>query len=290
MANALIENYNDNIIYYTDASKTQSKRVGIGCYCPQFKVEISHRLTDNISICAGEMYAIKTAIASYTSLINEDSEAIPPLVIFSDSLSAIKSIKTKDNSSRPDIIKDIYQQIETIERKVTLVWIPSHVGILGNETVDKLANKATENTNIYQDIGITINDVKTIVLTHIKEKWQSKWINNKTDYRNIESEIGWEPKFIHQNRNVERLIFRLRAGHCKLNYYMYKLHLHPTGRCDECGEDETVEHFLTKCPRSKLAIKIREICQQQSIICNVPNVLTNKNSIKYIIKLCNRNL
>ena len=47
---------------------------------------------------------------------------------------------------------------------------------------------------------------------------------------------------------MERVITRLRLGHCFVNQWRHKLKFHPTGKCDLCQVPETVEHLLLKCP------------------------------------------
>ena len=83
--------------------------------------------------------------------------------LFSDSLTAIKMIeKSSSKGSRYDIIiqiRDSHKILKESGVNIELVWIPSHVGIKGNDEADSLAkgggqqpshrsrNKARKNRN-----------------------------------------------------------------------------------------------------------------------------------------------
>ena len=46
-----------------------------------------------------------------------------------------------------------------------------------------------------------------------------------------------------------RLITQVITGHCALNYHLHKIKRAETPTCEKCNdEDETMGHFLGKCP------------------------------------------
>ncbi len=47
-----------------------------------------------------------------------------------------------------------------------------------------------------------------------------------------------------KNRRDEIVISRMRFGHTRLNSTLYKMGKHDTGRCDFCGQEESVEHVI----------------------------------------------
>ena len=64
-------------------------------------------------------------------------------VIYSDSLSAIESIKNNKNKNALNI--KVNQVLSSIQDKsIVFEWVPSHTNILGNELADKAAKKATQ--------------------------------------------------------------------------------------------------------------------------------------------------
>jgi ribonuclease HI len=91
------------------------------------------KLPDNASIFTAEAKAIDLAL-SYIVQHTHDK-----FVIFSDSLSVLISIKNKksDNIIIRKLLLRFHDILKT--KYVRLYWIPSHVGIRGNEKVDALA-------------------------------------------------------------------------------------------------------------------------------------------------------
>ena len=63
------------------------------------------------------------------------------VIIFSESLSVLQSI---NNSKKEDsVIQDIILRLHNMSHKqIILCWLPSHVGIRGNEKADKAAKSA----------------------------------------------------------------------------------------------------------------------------------------------------
>jgi len=77
------------------------------------ELKLVHRITDHVSTYAGEMAAIRLAIQTTGQL---DSTA--PAVIFSDSLSAIRSLESERCKSRPNLPLDIIESKHALNRDV----------------------------------------------------------------------------------------------------------------------------------------------------------------------------
>ncbi len=52
-----------------------------------------------------------------------------------------------------------------------------------------------------------------------------------------------------RNRKDETIISRLRFGHTGLNSTLFNIGKHNTSRCDNCGQEETVEHVMLHCQK-----------------------------------------
>ena len=80
MVNEYIQRIKENgVTVYTDGSKDEHGKIGIGIYVPKLQVSINHKLPDNLSIFTTEMMAILTALEKI-------SENPPKMVLFSQTL------------------------------------------------------------------------------------------------------------------------------------------------------------------------------------------------------------
>ena len=120
---------------FTDGSK---KEGGVGAAV--YHNGRSHKATlpKESSIFSAELYAIEMVI----NVIKTDPSNENPFVIFSDSSSSLRALSNP--CYEHPLTRRILHQIEDIrcnENKIIkMCWVPSHVGIRGNEAADKAAN------------------------------------------------------------------------------------------------------------------------------------------------------
>ena len=125
-------------------------------------------MTDNVSVYAGEIAAIRIALHAVGKIENDK-----PVSVFSDSLSAIRSIETERSNSRPTLLRDTLTH--ALQKQVSLVWVPSHIGIHGNEMADQLACEGAKKPAVDIDIGLELTEVYSVVDDYCKSKWQHEW-------------------------------------------------------------------------------------------------------------------
>ena len=130
-------------------------------------------------------------------------------------------------------------------KTVIYCWIPSHIGIYGNEKVDK---NAKESLNLDQtDFKIPFNNFKPIINKYIFNKWQSLW--NETCFnklKEIEPVVNHHRTVPKLSRRDEIILARLRIGHTRLTHsYLLKREEQPY--CIGCDTPFTVRHFLLDC-------------------------------------------
>ena len=92
MSKATIEQYTGHTRIYTDASKTIDGKVGVGCYIEagetHTEVRLAQRITDRVTVYAGEMAAVQLALRTAIQM-NEST----PIVVFTDSLAVVRSVE-----------------------------------------------------------------------------------------------------------------------------------------------------------------------------------------------------
>ena len=232
--------------------------------------ERSFRLADNTSICSAELTAINESIKI------AEERGIERLAIFSDSVRTLRSLQEGTSADHPALFNDIFVVLESVRNRgfrFEMCWIPSHVGIIGNEHADSLTKVATTRQNIDRVMVSEMKELKDKVDVFTLSKWQSMWQKEKTgrEYFELESKVSNQAKYQNKNRHHDVTITRLRLRKCLVNYYLFKIKRHRNGLCDTCGVKETVEHFIMQCRNNnKLIRKLKSACiEQKSIV--VPN-------------------
>ena len=169
--------------------------------------------------------------------------------------------------------------LETLNIKVSFMFIPSHIGINGNEEIDQQAKSAT----VPSPFNLTsVKDIK-ILLDNIElENWQNLWsqkIQNKL-FQHKKTIKPWK-HLSHLNRSEEIIITRLRIGHTKLthNYLFLKT---PKPNCQFCNTEEiTVKHLLFHCTNLK-TIRLKQNIPENSE--TIPDEPSQISKILYLIK------
>jgi len=122
------------------------------------------RLPDNASIFTAELHALDMALGIIRRTRNKD------YVVYSDSLSSLQAIDSckVENPLIFKILKD-HSQLINSGKSITFCWIPSHVGIRGNENADTAA-KAGLDVAI-SNMRFPVSDL----LACVNQLWQHLW-------------------------------------------------------------------------------------------------------------------
>ena len=72
-------------------------------------------------------------------------------IIYSDSKSVLQALQSKDPST--PLITRLLDKMNTLSKNnsINLTWIPSHIGIQGNEKADKAEKKHTRHIYLIQN-------------------------------------------------------------------------------------------------------------------------------------------
>ena len=96
------------------------------------------------------------------------------ILICCDSLSCLQTLEqmyTK-NQIGIQILDDIYDMRH--EKDFTIMWIPSHMNIVGNEKADFLAKEALQ-ASLDANYEFIVKDFKPLIRESVTELWNKSW-------------------------------------------------------------------------------------------------------------------
>ena len=95
-------------------------------------------------------------------------------IVFSDLKSALQAISGQDwtHPLIPKVLKRLQWQVQYQEKRRLFYWIPSHVGIIGNEKADAAAKAGL--LRRVRNIPIPYGDLKKHRNVLLKHKWKSQ--------------------------------------------------------------------------------------------------------------------
>ncbi|XP_063590245.1 uncharacterized protein LOC134767129 [Penaeus indicus] len=238
----------DTLIIYTDGSVDQATgRSGAAIVTDD--MSIAHRVSDGASTLQTELYAIKLAFrhAVYTTHST--------IHIFTDSLSAIQTIKKNQATDNLKLVTTILfhiQQLEEQGKTLSLWWIPSHVNISGNESADAAAKNSLCFSTINGHITPSLSRLKkqvrratyeVLLIEHrawvIAGSPSANWYKIVTDY-NPPFSVTTLP------RKSAAVYHRLRLGY-RCNW---EIDIKVPRPCTLCTmiTDEPLIHYILDCP------------------------------------------
>jgi ribonuclease HI len=212
------------------------------------------RIACKISIMYTEMIAVLEAL-SYIQGINHKN-----FVILTDSKSTIQHIARCTGNARGIplgyVIIDLISRMKSAEKHVVIQWIPSHIGISGNEEVDRLAKAATSDADIFHCLPL-----HTDILYQVKKDCRKKWseyfdersLSKGIWYKSIQPTLPHSPWY-EKTTDIERshlvTALRLRSGHVPLNSFGYMMKKVDSPNCTICNVVEDVFHIIMECTRT----------------------------------------
>ena len=270
--------YENSLCIYTDGSKNSGGHVGCSFCVPDVNVMCSVRLSDNLSVFTAELVAIKLGVEWIMQSEQRGSlEDNRSVVIFTDSLSSLQSLDSQESESRPNLVRETLALFNELKSQVTVVWIPGHSGIKGNDLADRLAKEALDRPAVDIIVSTEAQEAFDAVDSYILQKWQKHWDKSSTGSLNktVVPIVSVKSKYSSSSRQKEVMISRLRLGKCKLNSYLYKIKCHPTGLCDSCKVPETIEHLLLNCQSSNLCVLLQDNCNRLGVTMDLKSILSS---------------
>ena len=197
--------YYTHLEIYTDGSKDGEKVASAATLDGEL---YQFRLPNNSSIFSAEHKAIDLAL----NYIEQD--AYWRYIIYTDSLSVMQALEG-EKTDNPLIVSLLEKLSKLCDRAdIVFCWLPSHVGISGNEETDKAAKDALSLEVL--SFKVPFSDFKPLINNFIKNVWQQSWsdpANQNNKQFTIKPGLGeWLPG-LRTNRREEIILARLRIGH-----------------------------------------------------------------------------
>ena len=135
--------------------------------------------------------------------------------------------------------------LHTVHKTVMFCWLPSHMGISGNERADSAAKAALQKD--VSDCLISYTDAYQYISQYVRDLWQIECdtaVNNKQHA--TKPLIGEQPSAYRSIRRDKVVLSRLKLGHSYLTD-SYLLKGEPPPECVTCNCRLTISHILVDC-------------------------------------------
>lgn len=224
-----LRSYANHNKLYTDGS-VMNDQVGCGIY--DTNTEASIKLNKMCTIFSAESKALLQA----TKMAVESEH---PSIIFSDSAGCLAALE-KGESRHPWIEETIRT---AMNKDITYCWVPSHVGIDGNEKADKAAGEGRLSPNEYT--WVPSQDAINWYTTRVIWANNDRWLRESTSFLK-HTKPTTLPGKDRESTKDQRVLTRLRIGHTWLSHG-YILHKEDQPRCNYCNDILTANHLILQC-------------------------------------------
>ena len=226
-------------------------KAGAGIYGHSPRVKISLSLGQYATVYQAEIAAITACVRENLTRGYSNKH----IYICSDSQAALKALSKAEVRSAITLeCKNALDRL-SLSNKVSLIWMPGHTGIEGNEEADNLAREGSKMTFIGPEpvFGIAQSTAKTFIRKWITSEFREEW-NQQERLRQSRTFIldpmdrSEVKRLLSSNRNQLRAFVGVLTGHSLVNYHLYNIGLSNEPDCRFCGgEDETTEHLTCRC-------------------------------------------
>ncbi|GBO18520.1 hypothetical protein AVEN_186312-1 [Araneus ventricosus] len=162
-------------------------------------------------------------------------------------MSALETLSHYDIQMHPVVLKilSILHFLRKDGFSIIFCWVPSHVGISGDETADINARFASD----FLPRALPYGDIKKFLVYHLLSVWQQKWnllTNNKL--YSVKPSIALWPALPMRELDVK--LTRLRIGHTRFTH-KHLIFGERVPVCPICHQNFTVHHILVEYPSFK---------------------------------------
>ena len=237
----------DAASYFTDGSVDPKHHRSGAAFYTQGQT-LRWRLSNDCSTLQTELVAISKALQHAATQHNKS------IIIHTDSKSAMQALQHSQPRDNVHIITSILAQLQEFQsqnRPVVLHWIPSHVGIGGNDVADEAAKAATRSSSVHIQVPASVQQIKNhlrkTTKLHIKKSFLHALNAGSQSAKWYLAATKGEPPFADKKtpRQTQVSLHRLRLGY-KCSWQMIGNDVMECTYCQEPAANP-LEHYLLDC-------------------------------------------
>ena len=235
--------------YYTDGSR-KSEQTGAGVYCAQTGEGHSYALGQFCTIFQAELFAINICVSNLIETEVEETE----IYIYTDSKAVLSALESP--TTRSNLVAETVQKLNRLAANncVTVGWVISHSGVVGNERADRLAKSGARFQFIGPEPAIycSTSYIKSVIMEWAGKEQYKLW-NAAIGCRQAKAILPSPCDRISVSlRNLQRQDLRavvgVLSGHAPVARHLFIMKLCDSPMCTRCGlAEETTAHFLCDC-------------------------------------------
>lgn len=255
--------FTESIAIYTDGSQgqiegsTATTTNGAGvCVLESGRIVRtgSWNLGSKVEVADAELFAINRALEFALASRGKDE-----VYIFCDSQAAIRKVEN-GHSYYSYRARDLVARL-AVRSLVYIYWVPSHVGVLGNETADRLAKLGLTKDPRPGDVFVSISHLRRKARATGSIEWEALWDAEAeksararglgTHYQRIcQGSLNFEPRLhtLALPRRHQSAYTQLKLGIGYLGAYQRLIGNSGDDECRRCySGKETTTHLLLNC-------------------------------------------
>jgi ribonuclease HI len=256
------------VTIYTDGSAYEG---GVGAAAvltrprrPPRKIQLHLGETSKYTVYTGEV----TGLLLGAHLLCSETRGFDTVLFAVDNQATVQSFEAHKPAPSHMLLDAFEKRLKNLSKrrkdlKVKILWIPGHEGVEGNEIADSAAKDAASGTSspgrqLPKLLRKTLPASKAAVKMALDERLSdraARWWRSSPRFNRaklVDPDLP-SKKFIQATKDWPRLhtsiLLQLRTGHAPLRKHLHRIGKVDSPLCPYCQlEDETVLHFLVKCP------------------------------------------